>query len=267
MTQPNNPSPEVEAIPENVHVATAMALVRRMVDGDAAASALLSDLVEGEGGRDRRIHFADFRRRGTRDTLLTVLTEEQLPELACQFAERVVIHLWDRCHPEDLRPRRALEMKRAWLRGEINDETLISAYRDVNDAINAAHERDNSFLGHPFLGEFVPGVATARIAAAEAACKAVAPDVEISSVIFSCDMAVECMATFDYSIGTAFKRTYLENQIEQILERIFGTEPEAHIIQPDAVEVEQKDARRRIRALFLRGRTPIEHHLHHSRAA
>jgi len=53
------------------------------------------------------------------------LSDKQMHEIACDFAEHVV-HLCG----EDARPRAAIEAKRAWLRGEITDETLASA-RDV----------------------------------------------------------------------------------------------------------------------------------------
>lgn len=50
------------------------------------------------------------------------LTDHQMHELACDFAE-TVLHLCG----DDQRPRLAVQAKRAWLRGEISDDELDAA--------------------------------------------------------------------------------------------------------------------------------------------
>jgi len=51
------------------------------------------------------------------------LTDEQMHLLACNIAEDV-LPIFEQEYPNDDRPRRAIEAKRAWLRGEISDDDL-----------------------------------------------------------------------------------------------------------------------------------------------
>ena len=62
-----------------------------------------------------------------------LIGENTCHELACKFAEHV-LPIWERKYPEDMRPRKAVEAKRAWMRGEINDEELAAAWDAARDA-------------------------------------------------------------------------------------------------------------------------------------
>lgn len=71
------------------------------------------------------------------DKLWLVLREDLIPapmlhEIACRFAE-TVSHLW-----EDPRCRAAVDAKRAWLRGEIDDVELAAAREAAGDAARDA---------------------------------------------------------------------------------------------------------------------------------
>jgi len=52
--------------------------------------------------------------------------EKVVHTFACDCAERV-IHLYEDKYPDDRRPRKAIETKRAWLRGEATDDELTAA--------------------------------------------------------------------------------------------------------------------------------------------
>lgn len=65
------------------------------------------------------------------------LSEQQMHELACQFAE-TALPLYEQEYPDDQRPRQAIEAKRAWLRGEIGDHELAAAWAAAGDAVEAA---------------------------------------------------------------------------------------------------------------------------------
>jgi len=65
------------------------------------------------------------------DKFWAVLREELIPaeilyEFGCQCAERV-LPIWEEKYPDDDRPRKAIEAKRAWMRGEITDKELKEA--------------------------------------------------------------------------------------------------------------------------------------------
>ena len=77
------------------------------------------------------------------DKLWVLLREEIIPaevlhELACKFAERPLLRERDAGREPDPRSWKAIEAKRAWLRGEINDEELEVARSAAWDAAWAA---------------------------------------------------------------------------------------------------------------------------------
>lgn len=66
-----------------------------------------------------------------------LIPEQDLHELACRFAEDV-LPIYEREYPDDHRPRRAIETKRKWLKGEATDEELESARLEAWAAVWAA---------------------------------------------------------------------------------------------------------------------------------
>jgi len=66
------------------------------------------------------------------DTFREILREEFIPahhlhELACLYAEDC-LHIFEEKYPKDKRPRKAIEAKRLWLKGEISDSDLKEAW-------------------------------------------------------------------------------------------------------------------------------------------
>jgi hypothetical protein len=57
--------------------------------------------------------------------------------LACDLAERV-LHIYEAAHPGDMRPRRAIEVARAYVRGEATAEELEEARKGAAAAATAA---------------------------------------------------------------------------------------------------------------------------------
>ena len=66
-----------------------------------------------------------------------IIPEPRLHELSCKFAEQV-LPIYEESYPGDDRPRRAIETKRKWLRGEATDEELSAAGDAVQAAVQAA---------------------------------------------------------------------------------------------------------------------------------
>ena len=62
-----------------------------------------------------------------------IIPEKELHLLACEFAV-AVLPIWEKAYPEDKRPRQAIEAKRKWVAGEIDDDELAGA----GDAARAA---------------------------------------------------------------------------------------------------------------------------------
>lgn len=62
------------------------------------------------------------------------LTEEQLRELACDFAEHT-LHIFESHAPEDGRPRRCVEVARLHFAGRASSEELQAAVRDARPSM------------------------------------------------------------------------------------------------------------------------------------
>lgn len=76
------------------------------------------------------------------DKLWAVLRPELIPdpmlhELACRFAEDV-LPLYEERYPNDNRPRKVIETKRRWLRGDATDEELAEAVEVAREAAGKA---------------------------------------------------------------------------------------------------------------------------------
>lgn len=65
------------------------------------------------------------------------IPENDLHELACKFAESV-LHIYEKKYPNDLRPRKAIEAKRKFIKGEISKDELDAARAAARDAAWAA---------------------------------------------------------------------------------------------------------------------------------
>ena len=57
-------------------------------------------------------------------------------QLPCMVAE-IALPIWEAWHPYDLRPRRAIEARRKWLRIEITDAELEAAAQEAWDSSEA----------------------------------------------------------------------------------------------------------------------------------
>lgn len=65
------------------------------------------------------------------------IPENDLHELACKFAESV-LHLFEEEYPDDKRPRKAIEAKRKFIKGEISEKEGYAARAAAWDARAAA---------------------------------------------------------------------------------------------------------------------------------
>jgi hypothetical protein len=79
------------------------------------------------------------------------LEEEQLRELACDFAERT-LHVFEWYCPHDLRPRKFVEIARDYYVGKASKEKLKAAFVETWRAIEG-------FTGRPYKGVFASGLA------------------------------------------------------------------------------------------------------------
>jgi hypothetical protein len=116
--------------------------------------------------------------------LWAVLRPEMIPEsmlwaLACDYAEHV-LHIYEAAYPGDERPRDAIAMRRAWLRGEADDVALAAAWA-AGDAAWAAG-----------------GAAWAAWAAARAAARAAA-----DAAVSAADVAAAARAAAWAAAGAA----------------------------------------------------------------
>lgn len=98
---------------------------------------MLYNVMPSKGIRDLRL--VTIRRGGT----LTDAHHKLLALWAADCAEHV-LHLFEDGRPEDSRPRRAIELARAWARGDITmsqaREAAFEAHRAARDAQGAARE-------------------------------------------------------------------------------------------------------------------------------
>src|SRR5262249_44702676 len=99
--------------------------------------------------KDRDPRFITIRRGGT----LTDDDHHLLMEWACVCAEHV-LHLFEAARPDDDRPRHALELGRAWIRGEVNMTTSRTA---AGHAMGAARD----LKGAPRHAAYAAGQAAA----------------------------------------------------------------------------------------------------------
>lgn len=126
----------------------------------------------GQSGRDPR--FVTLRRGGT----LTDAHHHLLAVWAADCAKHV-LHYFEEAHPDDPRPRRAIEQAYAWARGEITmmqaREAAVAAHAAAREAIGAAREAARA-AGHAVavahmadheLGGSAYGIRAVRAAAVE----------------------------------------------------------------------------------------------------
>jgi hypothetical protein len=73
------------------------------------------------------------------------IPENDLHELACKFAESV-LHLFEEEYPDDKRPRKAIEAKKKFIKGEISEKEVYAA-GDAAWAARAAAWDDASAAG------------------------------------------------------------------------------------------------------------------------
>src|SRR5947209_316242 len=124
--------------------------------------------------KERDPRFVTIRRGGT----LTDSDHQLLALWAASCAEHV-LHLFESTRPEDPRPRRAIELGRAWARGEVN---MTAARTSAGHANGAARD----LVGAPRHAAYAAGqaAAVAHVAAHELgaaayaikAARAAAPD-------------------------------------------------------------------------------------------
>jgi len=70
-----------------------------------------------------------------------ILEEKTLHEIAI-FAAELVLPIFEKKYPDDDRPRKAIEAKKSWLEGAINDKELKAAAYDAYDAASASAAYD-----------------------------------------------------------------------------------------------------------------------------
>ncbi len=113
-----------------------------------------------------------------KDKLWAVLREDLveesiLHEASCQFAESV-LHIFEKEYPEDDRPRKLIEAKRSWLRGDTTDDELRTADADADAvAFSAAFSAAVAFSAAAFsAAAYAAAAFSAASAAADAAFSA-----------------------------------------------------------------------------------------------
>lgn len=102
-------------------------LCQAVVERRPAAHLVLQDYL-----RERGWLGPSFDARSPRRIVEELLCNGRLPSqvlhrIACAFAERV-LPTWEAHYPDNPLPRRAIELKRAWLRGEATDRQLEDAW-------------------------------------------------------------------------------------------------------------------------------------------
>ena len=132
----------------------------------------MAEQASKQSGRDPR--FVTIRRGGT----LTDAHHHLLAVWAAGCAQHV-LHYFEEAHPDDTRPRRAIEQAYAWARGEISmlqaREAAYAAHAAAREAIGAAREAARA-AGHAVavahmadheLGGSAYAIRAVRAAAAE----------------------------------------------------------------------------------------------------
>ncbi len=76
-------------------------------------------------------------RVGCFEAVLGIIPRLSAFELACDFAEHV-LPIFEHYHPNDRRPRTAVEIRRRWARAEVNDEDWLTAWRAAGAAVQEA---------------------------------------------------------------------------------------------------------------------------------
>lgn len=66
-----------------------------------------------------------------------VWNEKTARLFACDCAEHV-LHIYEKCYPDDKRPREAIEVVRKWIRGEVDAAARAAAWAAARDAAWAA---------------------------------------------------------------------------------------------------------------------------------
>jgi hypothetical protein len=116
-------------VKETDHVLLALAAL----DGDTQAAVILERHLLGKNP-----HSQGF--ESVLDVALAVLPERSCWELACDFAQRV-LPMWKEASRDDQRPQRAVQLRRAWLAGNIGDDGLATAFEDGRTAADSVLEQ------------------------------------------------------------------------------------------------------------------------------
>jgi hypothetical protein len=99
-----------------------------------------------------------------------IIEKNDLHELACKFAEQL-LPIFEMKYPDDKRPREAIAAKRAWLRGEIDDNRLRLVGDSVRGIYNVFWNAADSATAAYWVANRVADSATAAKAADSAVRK------------------------------------------------------------------------------------------------
>jgi len=148
------------------------------------------------------------------------LSKESLHLLACTIAEDMLPFFEDEC-PDDKRPRRAIETKRAWLRGGISNEELADAQYDARVAASGVDCALASAAVHP--ASYNLAAATARVAASAASATSWAATYDVANALASAAAhAAAWTAAADAVINVAatVANTVWDRYLAMLMERV-----------------------------------------------
>ena len=104
-----------------------------------------------------------------------ILEEKTLHEIAI-FAAELVLPIFEKKYPDDDRPRKAIEAKKSWLEGAINDKELKAA-------ASAAYAAASAYAAYDAASDAYAAASAASAAAAYDASAAAAASNKIASEI------------------------------------------------------------------------------------
>lgn len=113
---------------------TLAGLCLAILSGNTSAIGVLADRLEELNGSGLHVHIRRRKRLSRESKLLIVtlaLPDRIADALACEFAYHA-LPVWDVEHPDDTRPRDAVEARLAWLRGDRSDDELQSLLSAVH---------------------------------------------------------------------------------------------------------------------------------------
>lgn len=192
---------------------------RSIMEGQKAVIPALAECIRKvgkTGAADVVLKKKRLDRKGKLDLVLTGLCGPLGDELACRFAEHV-LPIWTKRFPNDDTPRRALEARKAWLRGNLSENGM----KDLLEEFHWFHQETLEALSNQ--PEFFSECCAARAAISAYGLRFTRPD---SRSLPWCDLRMfgagsAAMSALD-AVGQTQRKAEEQWQYEQVLEVLFG---------------------------------------------